>query len=1351
MSGENPATAAEDPPPLTDGESAASEKNDAEKYGSEESREVAVTSNDANEVKSGCENGTECAADEGANIVETDDTNEANSGSANVVGDVDVQMVDTQHEAIIEGVDVKMVDTQREANIEAVDVKMVKTQHEASIEAVDVRMIATQHEVSIEAVDVKMVGTQHEANIEAVDVKMVETKHEPNIEAEDGEMVDTKHEAVVEVEVVKMVDTQHEANIEAKDVKMVDTQVVKMVDTQHEASFDPGEDVCQVKEGLNGDNQYAKASEGEDTKMIEANADTRNSEAQENRKPEKEGNAEEKTNHANDIEMAEKEDKEGKNEDSQDAKVAEADEMNMVEAKVDARNAEAQGNGKKEEMEDKMEEKGNNANIEDDVKTFGNEDACQKEVKVGNNEDRQDARASEGDEIKMVEAKTDAGHAEVEGNEKKEDKAGQTEEKKNNATTETEELKVPDKEYACEEEDNNLKNEGIHDGKAADGEDMRSVEGKIDAEIAEVIESRKNGEVEFKAEQKKNDGNIEAENVIIVDKGNACQTEDKVRKNDDSQDANRAECENIKTVEAKSDAGNAAVKENERKETKEEHNEEKENVVNVQADDVNIVDKEDACRKEDKEFKTEDSHGAKAAVGRETMMAESKSAAVHAEVKENGQKEEGGNRTEEKQIICMEKQDEDKMVPAEVDKLELDNREQIGVEMQDGLKEEEKSGFDKHEVSDREESVEESQQELKGEAKGNVGKQEVDDREQNTKEKQDGLEEVERVLSSKDEAAKNEQEGAAEEHEGEKWDRNVAAEKKEEEKQDAKLTAEEKDKTHDGKVAAEKQEEEEEEVNENVTSEKNEVGVIERGVFEKDDEMETKGNTTAGKQEGKKDNQIDDICKHEGQNKGTKRANADIEEAENGSVSNKKEKDGEATVEQAGESDMEENKNGEPKSKKARIDTEKDHGKDKKQDGSKSREAKNLLSTPSPYSLDRPARARKTVERLVEVIEKEPLIVEKGRGTPLKNIPGVAKRISNKQPAELKLLHQILFGRFGKAVDFKSHILEFSGFLWHDSDKKHRAKAKEKLDKCSIETLLDLCNLLVIPVSRLNSTKDNIVAKLLDFIAEPRAKDDSTLSDDQGSNSRKRKREVGSATKNPEDTHKRSRKKLDDEHTSRKRWQKYYESESDEDAEEGHEEDDHMKSASEENKDDGEEVDSEQEDRYGRRKVKAGKKSVDGKGSTAKTKRKAITGISPKTAPVGTLSKCSSRVSSSPKSSKDKQRSAVDLNLDSRKSKPITPKHTTNSEKETNERRSSGKGSTSKGESAEAEQALPSKDELQKIIVQLLKKADFDKVTFSDILKMLGKRYKMDVSSMKDTVKSIILDELAKLAEADED
>lgn len=364
-------------------------------------------------------------------------------------------------------------------------------------------------------------------------------------------MVGTKHEAVIEAEDVKIVDTQHEANIEAKGVKMVAPQDVKMVDTQHEANIDAREDVSQVKEGLNGDNHYAKTSEGDDTEMIEAKADTSNSTAQENRKPEKEDNTEAKTNHASGIKMAEKEDvcqkedKKGKNEDSQDAKVAEANETNMVEAKVDARNAEAQGNGKKEEMEDKMEEKGNNDNIEDDVKTFGNEDACQKEVKEGDNEDRQDARASEANEIKMVEAKTDARNGEVEENGKKEDEAGQTEEKKNNASIETEELKMPDKGYACEEEDTNLKDEDIKDCKAADVEDMKSVEGKTDAEYAEVIESTEKGEVEFKAEQKKNDANIEAENVIMVYKANACQTEDDVRKNDDSQDANPAECEDV--------------------------------------------------------------------------------------------------------------------------------------------------------------------------------------------------------------------------------------------------------------------------------------------------------------------------------------------------------------------------------------------------------------------------------------------------------------------------------------------------------------------------------------------------------------------------------------------------------------------------------------------------------------------------------------------------------------------------------------------------------------------------------------------------------------------------------------
>lgn len=113
----------------------------------------------------------------------------------------------------------------------------------------------------------------------------------------------------------------------------------------------------------------------------------------------------------------------------------------------------------------------------------------------------------------------------------------------------------------------------------------------------------------------------------------------------------------------------------------------------------------------------------------------------------------------------------------------------------------------------------------------------------------------------------------------------------------------------------------------------------------------------------------------------------------------------------------------------------------------------------------------------------------------------------------------------------------------------------------------------------------------------------------------------------------------------------------------------HMKSDSEENKDDGGEVDGEQEDSYGTRKLKGSQKSMEGKAA----KRKAITGNVLKTA-AATLSKCTNRVSSSSKSSKDKQSSAEDPN--SRKSKPITPELAANSQKVTYQRRSSGRITT---------------------------------------------------------------------------
>ncbi|KAL5209722.1 hypothetical protein ABZP36_005345 [Zizania latifolia] len=435
----------------------------------------------------------------------------------------------------------------------------------------------------------------------------------------------------------------------------------------------------------------------------------------------------------------------------------------------------------------------------------------------------------------------------------------------------------------------------------------------------------------------------------------------------------------------------------------------------------------------------------------------------------------------------------------------------------------------------------------------------------------------------------------------------------------------------------------------------------------------------------------------------------------------------ETAEEQVSEADkkVEETKEETPKNKKARSARDRSQGKDKKQDGSKSREAKSLLNTPSPYGTDRPQRERKTVERLVEVIEKEPnrnFIVEKGRGTPLKDIPSVSHRISRKKPADLKFLHSVLFGRKGKTVDFKGHILQFSGFVWHESDEKQRAKAKEKLDKCMKDILLELCWLLAIPVPKANVRKEDIVGKLLDFIAEPHAMADSGHSDDQGSNSRKRKRGG---------TPKSSNKKFDDDVTPIKKRNKGLEYDTDEDEDDA----DPMK------------LDSEEDD-YDSAKEKAKKKSSDVKYFASK--KKAVMGSSHKTAPPKTISKSPSKTSS-PKVSKEKEGPEDSAKVFSRKKKSVTPKRPPNSEKEIKEKKSSGKKVT-KGKGESTETGLPNKDELRKTIIEILKKVDFNTATFSDILKKLDDRYKIDLTPRKAAIKIMIQEELTKLSEeADED
>ncbi|KAK4363919.1 hypothetical protein RND71_015277 [Anisodus tanguticus] len=145
--------------------------------------------------------------------------------------------------------------------------------------------------------------------------------------------------------------------------------------------------------------------------------------------------------------------------------------------------------------------------------------------------------------------------------------------------------------------------------------------------------------------------------------------------------------------------------------------------------------------------------------------------------------------------------------------------------------------------------------------------------------------------------------------------------------------------------------------------------------------------------------------------------------------------------------------------------------------------------TPLASTIERPVRQRKSVERLVASIEGEltkEIHIEKGRGTALKDIPNVAYKLSKRKTDDtLKLLHTILFGRRGKAAQFKSNISRFSGFVWHENEEKQKMKVKEKLDNCVKEKLLELCDVLDIPVAKATSRKEDLVPQLMDFLEAP--------------------------------------------------------------------------------------------------------------------------------------------------------------------------------------------------------------------------------------------------------------------------
>lgn len=467
------------------------------------------------------------------------------------------------------------------------------------------------------------------------------------------------------------------------------------------------------------------------------------------------------------------------------------------------------------------------------------------------------------------------------------------------------------------------------------------------------------------------------------------------------------------------------------------------------------------------------------------------------------------------------------------------------------------------------------------------------------------------------------------------------------------------------------------------------------------------------------------------------------------------------------------------KSKAVEDERESKQGQEETPKESKKRKIREL-STPT---LDRPSRERKTIERFVASNEKENVkefTIEKGRGTLLKDIPNVVYKLSKRSRADenVRLLHAVLYGKRGKAFQLKNNILQFSGYVWGDNEEKLKGKVKEKLEKYNKENLLNLCDLLDIHVAKTSNKKEEIVAKLIEFLEAPHVTTDVLLEEKvQTLKAKKRKRKSkGTPGKSRGRTPGKSPgKKQKKSAVSKEERRNEEEEEGEEDDMEGENENDNESSGGEEEEEEdkvAEEVAEEEEEEdddedYGQKKKgqkrsskkrSNRKKSNDNAGKN-KSESKGIE-TSPRKAlrsPKGSTAKDLSgdNVDSSPHSSPSskvfsrknkKEKSEVDKTpvADDKKQ---SRKRTTASVAKSNTKEKEGKNKA-KGKSTKSD---PSDDDIRSAISDILQGVDFNTATFSDILKQLVGKFDIDFSEKKAYLKNMIHEELNKLAEGDDE
>ncbi|TKW18584.1 hypothetical protein SEVIR_5G440700v4 [Setaria viridis] len=447
-----------------------------------------------------------------------------------------------------------------------------------------------------------------------------------------------------------------------------------------------------------------------------------------------------------------------------------------------------------------------------------------------------------------------------------------------------------------------------------------------------------------------------------------------------------------------------------------------------------------------------------------------------------------------------------------------------------------------------------------------------------------------------------------------------------------------------------------------------------------------------------------------------------------------------------------------PAEEKTPQQPEKKRGRRKKGEAQAEAAVKTPPSRKTGPAAERPSRERKTVERYSELAprvtpaKKSPAIVQ-GSGTKLKDIPNVSFKLSKRKTDEnLQSLHTLMYGRKSNVHFLKRNISQFSGFVWTDNEGKHRTRIKEKLDKFNKEKLLDFCDILDIYVPKASTKKEEVSAKVLEFLESPCVTRDVVLTDKKKGKKRGR-RPKGSGEATPEGASAEKKRK-------RGRNQAAEAGKENDDEEDGGPAGSEDASTGDEGDGDSEANDHAMSDDEPD-EPPAKKKSTDvnqvkkepgsnarennARGKKASTKPAKGASKPPqdtKDEPNVEIKKVGRRAKSSKESDVPKDSNKVNKVS---KSKKDDGKESQNNKaaKPSSKNKGKGKGGAEAG-------TAPTTEQLHAVVSSILKEVDFNTATLADILRQLGTHFEMDLMDRKAEVKRIIEEVINSMSDDDD-